>query len=187
MTSSASSSAKADCSGTTTTAKYSVLRSDFQKRGSWKSRVKLSSPTNWIDGEISRALVKASTKASVTGMKKNTMSRMTDGLTISAPVNASRRSVFLSVGACASAARVVVRFVVCPGVVTDMGSPNVERSAGGADVARAPGGVRVSSGSSCCSCSSRRCPWRPGPESGSASPPDTMSWVAFAKVVVRYG
>jgi hypothetical protein len=151
LTSSASSSAKPDCRGTTTTAKYSVLRSDFQKRGSWKSRVKLSSPTNEIDGEISRALVKASRNASPTGMKKKTMSRMTEGLTIRAPASASRRSVFFSVGACASAARVLVRFVVCPGVVTDMGSPNVERSAGDADVVRAPSAVRVSSGSSCCS------------------------------------
>jgi hypothetical protein len=131
LTSSASSSAKPDCSGTTTTAKYRVLRRDFQKRGSWKSRVKLSSPVNEIDGEISRALVKASRNASPTGMKKKTMSRMTEGLTMRAPASASRRSVFFSVGACASAARVVAGFVVCPGVVTDMA---LQTSSGGPGV-----------------------------------------------------
>ena len=46
LTSSASTSANADCSGTTTTAKTIVLRSDFQNVASWKRRMKLSMPMN---------------------------------------------------------------------------------------------------------------------------------------------
>ena len=47
LTSKASPSAQADCNGTMTMAKMIVLRSDFQKVSSAKSRVKLSRPMNW--------------------------------------------------------------------------------------------------------------------------------------------
>ena len=62
------------------TAKYSVLRSDFQKSGSAKRRWKLSSPVNFAgSGEISRALVNASAKQRKTGTKKNRTRRTIAG------------------------------------------------------------------------------------------------------------
>ena len=74
LTSSASTSAHADCSGTTTTAKTIVLRSDFQNVASWKRRTKLSMPMNSAGrGEMSRALVNASPKVSPIGMSRNVM------------------------------------------------------------------------------------------------------------------
>src|SRR3954469_23453417 len=68
LASSARISASPAWTGTTTTAKYAVLRNDAQKKLSPKSLMKLSAPTNRGGlGEISRALVKASPKASATG------------------------------------------------------------------------------------------------------------------------
>src|SRR5829696_3325135 len=91
LISSASSSAKPACRGTTTTAKYKVLRSDFQNSGSLNSREKFSNPMIFAgSGEISRALVNASAKHSPTGTKKKTISSSMAGLTMSAPVRPSR-------------------------------------------------------------------------------------------------
>src|SRR3954447_11018271 len=77
--------------GTTTTAKYAVFRSDAQKTLSPNSVTKLSRPTGRAGrGDISRAFVNASPKASSTGTRKKTTSRMTAGDAIAAPTKVSR-------------------------------------------------------------------------------------------------
>ena len=99
MASSARISASPAWTGTTTTAKYAVLRSDAQKKLSPNSLMKLSAPTNCGGlGEISRALVNASPKASSTGTRKKTISRMTAGDAIAAPISVSRDRALVATG-----------------------------------------------------------------------------------------
>src|SRR6478735_5137118 len=78
----ASTSARPACTGTTNTANSTVLRRDFQNSGSPNKRAKLSKPTNCGPvGEISFALVKASTNVSTIGMMTKINSRAQAGVT----------------------------------------------------------------------------------------------------------
>ena len=74
----------ADCTGTMTTAKMMVLRREAQKVSLLKIRTKFWTPTNSAgSGEISRALVKASTNVSPIGMIRNVIIRTPAGSSIS--------------------------------------------------------------------------------------------------------
>ena len=90
LTSNARHNARPAWTGTTTTAKYKVLRSEAQNRLSPNRFVKLSRPTNRAGrGEISRALVNASPNDSATGNTKKTTIRSRAGLTMAPPTIAS--------------------------------------------------------------------------------------------------
>ena len=83
LTSIARPSAIADWTGTITTAKTTVLRSDAQKVSLSNSRTKLSKPMNRAGcGEISRALVKARTKVRTIGTIKKVRSAPPAGTSI---------------------------------------------------------------------------------------------------------
>src|SRR5207237_1268056 len=72
--------------------------SEAQNTGSPNSWTKLSNPTTRGGrGEMSRALVNASPKASATGTTKNTISSTTAGEAISIPSTVSPRRAFLAV------------------------------------------------------------------------------------------
>ena len=87
LISSARTSAKPACSGTTKTANRTVFRSDFQNTGSWNSRVKLSKPMNEAGcGETSFALVNANAKVNAIGMRMNVTTSTTAGATSQAAV-----------------------------------------------------------------------------------------------------
>ena len=84
LTSTARPSAIADCTGTITTAKMRVLRSEAQKVSLLKIRTKFWTPTNSAgSGEISRALVKARTNVSPIGMIRNVIIKTPAGSSIS--------------------------------------------------------------------------------------------------------
>ena len=92
LTSTASPSAMADWTGTMTTAKMTVLRSDAQKVSSENSRMKLSTPTNVAGcGEISRAFVKARMKVRMIGMIKKVISNTPAGTSIKKATVPGRR------------------------------------------------------------------------------------------------
>src|SRR5215207_4609980 len=110
FTISASTRASPACTGTTTAAKYNVLRSDAQNTGSPNSWTKLSKPTTRAGRrEISRALVKASPKANATGTTKKTTRRTTAGEAISIPTTDSPRRARLTWRALAGRAGAISR------------------------------------------------------------------------------